>query len=58
MPIVRKESMVTLRLTSVRKALYREVAADEGMRLSEWLRLLADHRVMQRTQEVSSQDAR
>ena len=58
MPIVSKESMVTLRLTTARKALYGEVAADEGMRLSEWLRLLADHRVMQRTQEVSSQDIR
>ena len=50
--------MVTLRTTSVRKALYREVAEGEGMRLSEWIRLLADRRVRQQTQRVSSQDAR
>ena len=54
MPVVKKEAMVVLRTTDVRKAMYREVAADEGMRLSEWFRLLADHRVMQRTQEVGN----
>ncbi len=49
MPVVNKESMLTVRCTPTRKALYREVAAAEGLRLSEWLRLLADHRVMQQS---------
>ena len=52
MPVVRKEAMVTVRLSPVRKALYRELAAEEGLRLSEWIRLLADYRVMQRTQGI------
>ena len=55
MSVVKKEATVTLRTTSGRKAVYREVAADEGMRLSEWLRVLADRRVtQQRTQEVEN----
>ena len=51
MPVIKKESTVTLRVTPVRKALYREIAAAEGMWLSAWLRHLADHRVMERSQD-------
>ena len=40
-----KSEVVATRVTPPRKALYQETAAREGMRLSEWLRALAELRV-------------
>lgn len=47
-----KEAPINIRVTPARKAMYREQAAAEGMRLSEWLRRLAD----QRLAEVASRE--
>jgi hypothetical protein len=43
-----KTEVITLRVTSGRKALYRDLAARDGFRLSEWLRRLADKRMAER----------
>ena len=40
-----KTAHVGLRVTIRRRELYRRLAEAEGRRLSEWLRLLADHAV-------------
>lgn len=48
-----KSELVATRATPSRKALYQEQAAREGMRLSEWLRWLAERRVL----EFARQDA-
>ena len=48
-----KTAAMICRTTPARKALYREVAAAEGLRLSDWLRRLADRRVA----EIAHQQA-
>lgn len=40
-----KTDIVTMRLTPARKATYRTIAALDGLRLSEWLRTLAERRI-------------
>ena len=45
MPVVNKSELVGFRTTPARKVLYREVAEAQGIRVSEWLRRLADQRV-------------
>jgi hypothetical protein len=44
-PVPNKEVMVATRVTRARKVLYEQVAHSEGVRVSEWLRRLADRRV-------------
>lgn len=46
-----KEAHVGVRTTPARKELWREVAAQEGLRLSEWMRRLAERRVAELTRE-------
>jgi hypothetical protein len=48
-----KTANAGFRSTSARKTLYRETAESEGMRLSEWLRWLADRRVAELAREGS-----
>ena len=43
--IPNKTEILATRTTPIRKALYREQAARDAMRLSEWLRWLADCRL-------------
>lgn len=40
-----KDTQIVLRTTESRKSAYREQAAADGMRLSEWIRRLADRRL-------------
>ena len=51
MKIPIKEAHIGLRTTTARKELWRKMAAREGLRLSEWLRKLADRRVAERAGE-------
>ena len=45
MAVLKKEASLGFRTTLVRKRLYQQMAETEGLRLSEWLRRLADRRV-------------
>lgn len=45
MAVPNKEAAVAFRTTPQRKTLYRQTAESEGVRISEWLRRLADRRV-------------
>lgn len=42
-----KDSRIFLRISSGRREMYRQAAAEEGMQLSEWIRRLADRRVVE-----------
>jgi hypothetical protein len=46
-----KEAHVGVRTTHARKELWREYAAREGLRLSDWMRKLADSRVTASTRD-------
>ena len=49
MPVVNKSEMVGFRTTPARKTMYREVAESQGVRMSEWLRRLAEDGVAEQT---------
>jgi hypothetical protein len=51
MPIPVKDAFVGMRVTPVKRALYRQVAEQEGLRLSAWLRTLADRQVADRLRD-------
>ena len=53
-PVPNKEVMVATRVTRSRKALYESVAHSEGVRLSEWLRRVADRRVRELAQRETA----
>jgi hypothetical protein len=48
-----KRSVLSLRVAPLRKALYRAAAASEGMRISEWLRYVADMWIAERGRRPS-----
>lgn len=43
--VPKKEAVVGVRTTPARKELWREAAARDGLRLSEWMRKLAEERI-------------
>ena len=45
MPVPNKVALLAFRTTVVRKTLYEQMAESEGVRISEWFRMLADARV-------------
>ena len=55
MAVLNKSEMVGFRTTPVMKTLYREVAESQGVRISEWLRRLADQRVAELTRREADE---
>ena len=53
-PIPNRTALIGARATPARKALYVELAAREGLRLSEWLRQLAERRVRELTRATDN----
>ena len=45
MAVPNKVALLAFRTTLTRKTLYEQMAESEGVRMSEWLRMLADARV-------------
>lgn len=49
-----KEAIVGVRTTAARKEVWRETAAREGLRVSAWLRKIADERVSEDARKSAS----